>query len=96
MITYGHLNLSISSLHNRFFNNIDWSPDNFDSSYFDLHILPKTYISEVPLNGKLPVTILYNMTPKAHISALIPEYQLLFTISGHIYDGVPQNILSFF
>ena len=38
----------------------------------------------------------YNKTPRAHISAGGPEYSILLTISGAMYEGVPQNILTFF
>ena len=34
-------------------------------------------------------------TPSAQISAGGPEYSLLLTISGAMYDGVPQKILTF-
>jgi len=48
-----------------------------------------------PLYGKVPHNIAYRNTPKAHTSAGGPAYSYLFTISGLIYEGVPQNILYF-
>jgi len=50
-------------------------------------------LSSYPLKGNAPVTILNNSIPKAQISAG-KEYYTLFTISGAIYEGVPQNTLS--
>lgn len=49
----------------------------------------------LPLKGKKPCNRAKNTTPKAQISALSPLYSYLLTISGAIYDGVPQNILTF-
>lgn len=53
-------------------------------------------LSLAPLNGNLPQSKAYKRTPKAHTSAGGPEYSILLTISGAMYEGVPQNILTFF
>jgi len=45
----------------------------------------------LPLNGKLPVSILYSKIPSAQTSADFPKYGVFVTISGGMYDGVPQN-----
>jgi len=50
-------------------------------------------LSSLPLKGNSPVDILYNNIPRAHTSAGKLYYYLL-TISGAIYDGVPQNIFN--
>ncbi len=47
------------------------------------------------MNGKYPVVIANSNTPSAHISAGGPEYSSFYTICGDMYDGVPQNILTF-
>jgi len=44
----------------------------------------------------VPLIIVYNKTPRAHISLGGPQYSILFTISGAMYEGVPQNILYFY
>ena len=47
----------------------------------------------MPLNGNNPVVILKSNIPNAQTSAGNPYYCLL-TISGAMYEGVPQNTLS--
>jgi hypothetical protein len=49
-----------------------------------------------PLKGKLPHSSAYRSTPAAQMSAQKPEYSLRATISGAMYEGVPQKIFSFF
>ena len=48
------------------------------------------------MNGNRPHNNAYNKTPSAQISAGGPAYSILLTISGAMYEGVPQNILTFF
>ena len=43
-----------------------------------------------------PDNIVNSNTPRAQISAGGPQYSVLRTISGAIYEGVPQNILIFY
>ena len=47
----------------------------------------------MPRKGNSPVDILYNNIPRAQTSAGKLYYYLL-TISGAIYDGVPQNMFN--
>lgn len=48
-----------------------------------------------PLKGNRPQSRAYRRTPRAQISAGGPAYSILLTISGAMYDGVPQNIFTF-
>lgn len=68
------------------------------SGYFiaTLWILEYNSLSLYPLNGKAPAKSANSNTPSAHISTYLPSYSCLRTNSGAIYDGVPQNILSFY
>lgn len=61
-----------------------------------LYILEYNSESLSPLKGNIPCKSVYKTTPKAHISALSPLYSCRVTISGAIYDGVPQNMRIFF
>ena len=64
------------------------------NSNFPEFIFLNKSLSSVPLNGNKPVVILNRSIPKAQTSAGKPYYYLL-TISGAMYEGVPQNTLSF-
>jgi len=55
-------------------------------------IFLNNYESVLPLNGKVPQRMANNSTPIAQISAGGPAYDYFDTISGAIYDGVPQKI----
>lgn len=48
-----------------------------------------------PLNGNYPQKNANNKTPEAYISVGGPQNSIFLTISGAIYEGVPQNILIF-
>ena len=60
-----------------------------------LWIFLKRSFSVWALNGTVPVSRTYIMAPQAQTSAAGPLYSFLLTISGHIYDGVPQKTRSF-
>ena len=64
------------------------------NSNFPEFIFLNKSLSSVPLNGNSPVVILKRSIPNAQTSAGNPYYYLL-TISGAMYEGVPQNTLSF-
>lgn len=49
-----------------------------------------------PLKGNLPQRRAKSRTPRAQMSAGGPEYSILATISGAMYEGVPQKSLIFF
>jgi len=59
-----------------------------------VHIILNSSLSFWPLNGNLPHKSANKRTPSAQISAGGPEYSILLTISGAIYEGVPQKILT--
>jgi hypothetical protein len=50
-------------------------------------------LSFYPLKGNYPQKKAKSNTPLAYISVGGPQYSVFFTISGAIYEGVPQNIL---
>ena len=52
-------------------------------------------MSVYPLNGKVPQSKANINIPVAHISTGGPQYSCLETISGAMYEGVPQNIFTF-
>ena len=52
-------------------------------------------LSSWPLNGKQPQKNAKSKTPAAYISAGGPQNSIFLTISGAMYDGVPQNSLIF-
>jgi len=60
-----------------------------------LQILSYSSASVAPLYGKNPQSNAKSKTAVAQRSAGGPEYSCLVTISGAIYDGVPQNIFTF-
>lgn len=60
-----------------------------------LHILSYNSSSVAPLYGNYPESIVNKRTPRAQMSAGGPQYSVFRTISGAMYDGVPQKILIF-
>lgn len=52
-------------------------------------------LSFYPLKGKHPQKKANSKTPLAHMSAGGPQNSFFATISGAMYEGVPQNILIF-
>ncbi len=65
-------------------------------SIIPYYILLYNSVSVLALNGKYPYNNANITIPIAHTSALSPRYSVRDTISGAIYDGVPQNIFTFF
>jgi len=63
------------------------------NSHFYIYLYKS--LSSFPLKGNFPNNITYKRIPRDHISADLPKYSVFLTISGAIYDGVPQKILSF-
>jgi len=49
-----------------------------------------------PLKGNYPQKKANNKTPDAYISVGGTQNSIFLTISGAIYEGVPQNILIFY
>jgi hypothetical protein len=49
-----------------------------------------------PLKGNYPQKKANNKTPDAYISVGGPQNSIFLTISGAMYEGVPQNILIFY
>lgn len=86
--------LALASIFN-ILNNNDFAPAGTWSGIVNnpLYIFLYNSLSFVPLKGKHPHNIANNNIPEAHISTGGPQYSFLATISGDIYDGVPQNIL---
>ena len=60
-----------------------------------LHILSYNSSSVAPLYGNYPESIVNKRTPRAQMSAGGPQYSVFRTISGAMYDEVPQKIFSF-
>ena len=68
----------------------------FGMAYVPRQIFLYSSASVAPLYGKHPFNNAYKRTADAQISAGGPAYSVFLTISGAMYDGVPQNILIFF
>jgi len=60
-----------------------------------LHIFLYNSLSFYPLKGNRPQSKANIKTPNAQASAGGPQYSFLLTISGAIYEGVPQKSLIF-
>lgn len=64
-------------------------------SIFPWVIFLNKSFSLFPLKGNTPVKILNRITPQDHTSAP-NEYDYFLTISGHMYDGVPHDVVVYF
>jgi len=57
------------------------------------YILLYKSLSFYPLKGNYPQKKAKSKTPLAYMSVGGPQYSVFLTISGAMYEGVPQNIL---